>query len=705
MPIQGNYFSGDHGFLPGDGDMPASVEPFTGIDIHDEDAIKNWMTQTLEQLSDYYGPYHRLQKDNIAMYVGDTLSNDTIWNGQTLARSAKGGQKTNLLRPIIETHVARLSSSRADVSVLPMHSSEYHDLAAARNAEEALRMSFNDRKVDQKFEDSARCMLVSGLAYMLVEWDNDIGPALPQLEEGIAAIGEDGEQVVDEDGKPVYIKPNIRLGDVNYRLLRPDQVYEQPSEWGHNTDWVIIVEMVDVYRLRDRYPTMADKIKCGDAGMIRGMHKRVEKMTPVYTIYHRSTPALPHGRMITMTPDVILENMDLPYPTLNKYGKLPVARLHDMNVPGYDMPLPLTVMESGKPYQTLHNRINNNILRNLSLQTPKWIVNSAAGVRLSHLNNMSNIVQYKGDIGMAPRLDSPRTTPAEVFNYRETLGSEMQVVTGASHILNVPPPNTRAASMLEHQEEQEFKRAEPLIKHYNNFQAEVAQIALAIMADRYDEYDERMVKLTAHGSSAKFLRLKTADLVGPYDVKFERTSALPQSKQGRLNEAFRLFSAGLIDEAQYKKVIGYNADPELASAETKAYEKQLLENDLMIRGHDVQPPLEHEDHVEHLRALYPLLQSIEFAEMPPDIKAKIVSHGMAHEMWAWKRAQVSQVYALKVLKYVQWILFTSLPEAMPVGMGNPGTPLENVVTDRLTTPGAIPSGGDVVPSPDNTEAV
>jgi hypothetical protein len=124
----------------------------------------------------------------------------------------------------------------------------------------------------------------------------------------------------------------------------------------------------------------------------------------------------------------------------------------------------------------------------------------------------------------------------------------------------------------------------------------------------------------------------------------------------------------------------------------------------MMRGHEIEAPLEFEDHVEHLKAIYPILQSSEFAEMSDEIKMRFTSHAMAHEMHAWRRAQISQVYALKVLKHVQFIFFSALPEAMPVGVNNPGTPIENVVTDRLTTPGLAQPGG-VVPGPDNPEAV
>lgn len=712
MPISGRSFFSDHAFVGNNGSRtPVCIMPFTQLDLDDDVKVIDWVKGASGELMDYYQSYRDLYRSNIEMYVGAGLESTSLWGGQVHATTRVPPKaKTQLLRPIIESHVARLTSSRTNISVLPVHANDFSDIAAAKNAEQVIQQSFRSQNLNDKFEKAGRCTLVCGASYMLMEWDNALGPPLDILEEGIPVLDDEGNPKLDEEDQPIMIRPDIRMGDVGYRLLRPDQVLEQPGCWGQDVDWVIVLEMVDVYRLRQTYPTVAELIKpagsqLADFGNSVSLNKTSENQALVYKIYHRATPHFPNGRQVICTDDVILENTDLPYPSLNKYSMLPIARLEDMSIPGYELPLPLTVMEAGKPFQYLHDRINHNILRNLSLQTPKWIVHSGSGVKLAHLNNATNVVQFKGDASMAPRMDSPRTTSGEVYNYRQQLQTEMQVATGSSHILNVPPPNTRAASMLEHQEEQEFRRSEPLIRHMNDFQANVARIALAIMADKYDDSDGRTIKLAGHMGSKAFLKLKIADLMGPFDIIFERTSALPESKQGRLNEAARLFQLGLISADQYKKIIGYNADPELADADTKAFEKQLLENDLIIRGHEIEVPLEFEDHVEHLKAIYPIVQSSEFAEMPDELKQRMVAHAMAHEMYAWRRAQVSQVYALKVLKDVQWLFFSALPEAMPVGINNPGTPVENLVTERLTTPGLVQPSQNIVPGPDSPESV
>jgi len=431
-----------HGFVNPSGITPVSIDPFTSVDLENETDVLRWMMDTSEQLLQYYAPYRRMYAENIAVYTGMPFSEAAFaWSGGAWDRPIMNKQsrnQLNVIQPIIEAHLARITQSRAKVSVLPVHNNEYKDLSAAKTAEKLIEMSFRDRKMNDRLEDASRIMLVCGHSYLLAEWNPEIGPAMPELEEELPVLNEDtGEPEVDEDGNPIMIRPDYKIGDVDYRAMMPDQILEQPSRRWEDKDWVIRMETEDVYKLRERYPTVALDIKPAElhpslaAENTMWKKNKSENQTPVLYLYHKATKAHPEGRLIIATPDVVLENTTLPYPTLNKAGLLPIVRLHDTLPPGYEMPLPLTVLQSGKAYQRLFNNINSNITRNMSLNVPKWIVHSGSGVRLAHLNNTSNIVQYKGSV--RPTLDSPASTPAEFFAYRDRIRQELEQTTGASH--------------------------------------------------------------------------------------------------------------------------------------------------------------------------------------------------------------------------------------------------------------------------------
>lgn len=685
---------------------PVSIVPFTSVDIQNEGELISWLQETSHDLSQYYASYRDMYKDNINVYAGNVLNNSSVFPN-------KRNNELNIIQPIVESHVSRVTSSRAHVSVLPTHADQYSDLVSAQVAEKVLQMSFEHNKVTSLVEDAVRHMLVCGHSYIAVEWDDNAGKIIDRLKESVPILDEEDNPLEDDNGFPLMHNPRIREGDIKYRVMAPYEVLEQPGEWESNKDWLIHIEFVDVHKLQENYPKVAPLIHptpvgpSFDSDMFLNSLGQDDKRAIVYTLYHRSTPAFPNGRLIKATSEVVLENVDLPYPSLNDYSLLPVVRVHDRRVPGFRMPLPMTVMEAGKNHQRLFNRISHNINRDMSLRVPKWFNHVGSGVRPSQLNNSESIVTWKGEPWQKPTFESPPSVSNEQFAYRDKIMSELQVNTGSSHIMNEPPPNTRAAQMLQHQEEQEFRRAEPLIRHVNDFIAELGRITLAVMADTYMDDDERVIRLVGGTSIAAVQNFKTSDLLGPFDVKYERTSALPESKQGRLNEATRMYQLGLIDDQQYKKIIGFNEDPDFVTAETKAYEKQILENDLMRRGEKVEAPLEHEDHVEHLRAMYPLIQSVEFSEMPDQIKEGIIGHAMAHELFAWKRAQVSFNYSLKVNKHVEFLFFSALPEAVPIQAGNP-VPGDDTMKNRANTPGLGPQGRldpTDQPGPANPEAI
>jgi len=694
---------------------PISIKPLTPNVVSNEEDTLEWLKNTSEMLGDYYSTYRSLYRSNICTYVGDKSMGDNsiaasqaIWNNESLMRNPNPGRKDlNVIQPIVEAHLSRITSSRASISVLPVHSNEFHDLSAAKTSERMIDQSFVSQDVHGKFEFAGRTMLVCGHSYMLMEWDNEIGPPVSQIKEPIIMIDDDGEPVQDEEGNDIIVHPNTRMGDVSYRTLRPDQVLEQPGREWDRKNWVITLELRDVYETQLQYPSVSDEIRAGNMSPMDSrswlykQSQELEHQVLVMTCYHKANRVFPNGWKIVCTPDVLLESTELDSPTLNGYGMLPIARLDDTLVPGYELPLPMSVMEAGKGYAETFNRVDKVLRKDLSLSVPKWITHKLSGVNYQQLNTASSVVSFKGNI--APQLVRPSSTSGDFFAYRNGLLQEMKQNTGASHVFNSPPSNTRATTMLEHQEEQEFLRAEPLIRHMNDFMAEVAKIGLAIMADNYAEDEERVLKLMGTTGPSAYIRLQTADLMGPYDIKFERTSALPESKQGRINAALSMFESGIIDKNQFTKAIGYASDPDFMTAESKAFEKQLLENDLMSRGQQIEAPLEHEDHVEHLKALYPVIESIEFAEMPDEIKAQFVAHCMAHEMFAWRRAQISLKYAIKVADNVQWKFFSSLPAAVPVSVDQPGAAAgEEVLKERAITPGLVKPQE---PGPDNPTAV
>jgi len=655
-----SYFpQGGNNYLGG-GSLIPRFESIQDIDLENEKEILSWFSKTTLSLSEYYASWYSMCQENIAVYTSISPSDKYAnWTGDLPVSANKDkNSKTNFVAPIVETHVSRLTSSRATVSVLPVHSSEYTDKAAAQTSEQVIKTIFKDRKVEVLLEQVARHMLVCGSGYMVTYWDPDIGP--------------------DDSSKASPDDPMLpKMGDVNYKMLNYNQILQEPVPFDQ-MDWFIEIDRVNVERLKEKYPNNESDITPdtwdpyiqGDQTSYFGQN--TDKAATVLTLYHRSTSKTRDGLMIIVTKNTVLEVRSLPYPKLNAQRKLPLCRYDDTIPPGMVMPIPLTVLETAKGPQAQINQLNKNINRNINISAPKWVVKRGT-VTPEHLNNAAAVLSYRGD--RPPALITANTVPRELFDYRSLLVNDIHSNTGAfKQSFGGAAPNTRAGVMLEFHEEQEFKRAEPLIKRYNDFISDVAYITLCIASDYYTEEDDRKTKVIADKTGGPFRRFKVADLQGSYDVIVERTSALPDTKEGKLRWIVQLAQAfpDKFTWEQVKKALDFTSDKDLKTGETEAYELQTLENDILMRGMPAQAPQEYQDHVAHLHAIYPLIDSIGFAESPDELKLMVLDHTRAHEMLAWKKAITNPIYAMKVMQIPEFPkVFVSLPSIMPISAANP----------------------------------
>lgn len=640
--------------LLGTGSLIPKIKSIQDVDLNNEGEIVNWFQEAAVSLSEFYSSWYSMCRENISFYTGQTPFDQYLsWAGDIPIAVAKDkSSKTNYVAAIVETHVARLTSSRAAITVTPVHSNEYRDKSAAKTSEQVIKTIFRDRKLDEKAEKVVRHTLVCGSGYLLIEWDPKAGP-------------------LGEDGTP--------LGDVNYKILNFNEIMCEPAPL-EEMDWFIEIDRVSTERLNEQYPgiglepdTWNPFIQGDDSTLVGFNH---DEATTVLTLRHKAVPNLPQGLKIRVTRNNLLEIGEMDCEILAQKGKLPLCRLDDVVPPGMILPIPLTILEAAKGPQAQVNQLNKIINRNITVSAPKWVVRRGS-VSLEHLNNAAGILQYRGE--REPRLLTASSVPSEIFKYRETLLNDIHQTTGAfKQSFGSSAPNTRAGVMLEFHEEQEFKRAEPLIKRYNNFIADVADITLAYAACYYSDEDERTVKVMGDRTGGAFRRFQAADLTGTYDIKIERSSALPDSKEGKLRWITQLATLfpGKFDWEQVKKALDFGSDKDLVTSETAAYELQCLENDLIYQGINIKAPETYQDHLSHLKALYPLIDSIEFAELPVDVKKKFLDHARAHEMMAWQRGMTNPMYAQQITVNLPQYpkVFVTLPSIQPFTVEAPVPP-------------------------------
>jgi hypothetical protein len=644
------YPHSSHNLL-GTGSLIPKLTSPEDINLDSEPDIIRWLDETTFSLSEFYASWYRMCLENISIYTGVTPYDQHVsWAGDIpISVQQEKNTKTNFVCPLVETHVSRLTGTRAAVSVLPAHSTEYSDKSAAKTGEQVAKTILYDRKYDHYLEKSVRQMLICGSSALKVDWDPKLGTCKVDPQTGIPEC----------------------MGDVGFKLLAYDEVFIEPAP-RDEIGWYIEIDRVNVERLKEQYPHKASSIQedthnpfmHGDDTQVVGYNH--DKAATVFTLYQKATDNLPNGLMIKATKREVLEVSEFPYPSMNKVRQLNLCLLDDIVPPGMVIPIPLTVLEASKGPQVQVNQLNKIISRNISISAPKWIVQRGS-VSVEHLNNAAAVLQYRGST--RPSLETASTVPAEVMNYRQTLIDNMRENTGAfKQSFGDAAPNTRANSMLEFHEEQEFKKAEPLIKRVNDFISESVKKALMVASDYYQDDQDRTIQVMGRRPSGPYRRFKAAELSGSFDIRIERTSNLPDSKEGKLRWVTTLAQnfPGKFDWEQVKKALDLSDDSALETPETAAYELQLLENDMLFQGVPCKSPTEYQDHISHLKAIYPIIDSIPFAELPESLKKGFLSHVMAHEMFAWKKSLTNAAWATKLMQMPHFPkVFISLPSVMP----------------------------------------
>ena len=259
-------------------------------------------------------------------------------------------------------------------------------------------------------------------------------------------------------------------------------------------------------------------------------------------------------------------------------------------------------------------------------------------------------------------------------------------------------------------EEQENQRANTDIKKHNAFIKKLARMSLAICGDKYKEEDGRTIRIVGKNNVFSVKALDVAKLGGPYDIRVQRTTALSESKSGRLSQILALEGRfpGMLPREQVLDMLDLANDQKFYDVATVALQASEHENELMLEGRAVQPPERYEEQIVHWQSHVKFIQTRSFKEdVPPEIKQLYFDHVEAHEFFIIEKAKeptVSPAFMQKLQALEGFPLFSvvAAPAATPspdMGQGDPmaggqGAPPPEAPTDEQGMPEPTDPGED-----------
>lgn len=616
-----------------------------GGPVERDAAILKYLNETIMLLLDWKEKITRVQRYNAMLYRGRHYSSQDemmnlpyVKNRQINKNHAK--IVLNYIGKAVDDHVSAMAGYEPNVATMPVNEEE-GDRVNAREAKEIIDYYNEFLGMKLFFERFHRRKKIQGETFGVVDWDPDLGdyhPAYKELrrmkqEEGgdpdepiPLTDPETGQQIVGEDGDPIFITTGVRVGDLKIRHEYSERMlYPCPEsyEWDdvpyfHNLIWMTVDEV------KARWPKHADNIKAD--GMFRRhigpVGRSLEQKVCVRYTYHKPTTFLDPGFYAYSTETVLLESG----PKLFNHDRLPCIRGTDI-----DLEYEITGMSFIQNLVSLNQAINNStsmILQNQALFAyPKYTSPRGAKVRFTDLGDDRGIYEYSGP--KQPELMVNNSTPGDVWKWRDAMRDEFKTFANIFAPSQGHAPDGITANVaLRMIDEEERKAHKPAIdKHSNNVEL-LWRLGLTTLATYRDPSDGAMIQIIGKNNERYLKYFDVANLEKPVTIKVVRSSGLPENPAARtqtvldLNEAFPGTWKGdevleTLDIAKPDKMI------ESATLSRRAAESEV--EDILEGLGNVPPPQEYHDILPRYRVYEKAVQSRAFEEAAPQIKQRMIN--------------------------------------------------------------------------------
>lgn len=623
--------------------------------LNDEEAwhgvLLKYINDTTKVLLDYKKPQTDVQRLNTQLYRGkhwihqNISSNLMSERNRKLNLSKQGLLVLNYLGQVADNYTAEMCGYEPSLVVRPKNNEE-QDKVAARLLKEALDHYFYVLEVKSNFAPFHLRTVVHGEAFKFVLWNPDGGDILPaykELRDMKLQLGQDpdvvvpllnpesGQQELNVDGEPIFLSQTIKQGD----LMIQDEYAERvlypavPSGEWKDVPYLHRLVPMEIDEVKARWPKYADKIKRDSmfkdyisvAGQTLGDYIMVR-----YT-YHKPNQFLEKGFTCWSTEHCILQAGDKEF----NHDELPCIRAIDIQVP-----FETSGMSRFQNLATLNHAMNSSttsILRNhQQFGNPKYAVPRGAKVRLVDLGDDRTIYEYSGN--MKPEIMTQSHTPADTWKLKEAMRDEFKTLAMLEGPQAAAAPSGVTANVaLRMLEEQYRKLKKPSIDRHSSNVQQLGRLMLATLGTYRDPEDGALLEVLGKNNQRALRYFDSSALSKPYTVELLKSSGLPDSPAAKtqlvmdLSEKFE----GMFTNDEVLEHLDIARPEQMIDIGTVSRRSAEGEVEEILAGMPVLPPQMYHDILPRYRVFEKAVQSRNFDEADPQIKARMLNHIMAME--------------------------------------------------------------------------
>jgi hypothetical protein len=643
--------------------------PFQFREDKSDEGTLIWLNNNFDSMEIASESRMRTYRRYLAMYKGlhwnsgDTR--DTLRDEEYTDRNPK--HSVNFVYEFTEAKVAQNARMKSHVAAIP-NNDEQPDYNNAKLCKLLIDAKRYELQIDDIFQKNDRVSFNMGHSFIYIPWDPECGEVAPSYK---ALEKKYGKGKVPKPSGSGKLAP-VKVGDVKVKVVGPDKVFPElfKQSWDE-LDHLDYIEWDYIEKVKADYPKKAKDIQENSRKMFDYNTSELgypKDQVMVRYFFHKPTKYLPEGILIKYTDDVILEKGPFPY----EDGELPFVPQTDIDV--YGELWGRSYISNIEQMQRMYNNIQSGIARDFSIgSAPKWMMPKGA-CDIHSLNNDFTIVEYTGPV--APQIVTPSATSARNFEFQDLLEKKMSSLSTVYDISRGEVPSgVTANSALRFLDEQESQRIIVQEQKRKRTVLAVYRMMLSRMKQYYTAADGRTVRILGQNNEYLIKSMQKADFTKIYDVELQNTSALPDTKAGKISaiidlnmatqtdpifkkaEVIEMLELGTSDYFQDKSTISVNA------ARTNL--QRILDSEEYVE------PKPYEDLLVHYSIFDKALQEDTFKNKT-DLKVKenLAKYVLVLEGLMYDRATKNQKFLLQMMELDNYPMFFQPEAPLQMLMGN-----------------------------------
>lgn len=449
----------------------------------------------------------------------------------------------NHISPIIESRLAKLSTVRPSMNVLPV-SSEESDLKVAKLSRDIIKSVYEKLNLKNLIAQATHWSEITGTCFYKVVWNSKAGKAV----------------YIDNNKNKVY------EGEVEVSVVPPYEIFPDSNSAG-SLDECFSVIHAKAYHIKDIKNiwgvdvtgSEVDTMTLSQVSNIGGLGYKAETRKIDHNIKHDhavvierySAPSTdhPNGRLTIVCEDKLLFDGDLPYQNMME-GKrgFPFIRQVSLFQPGCFWGS--SVIERVIPVQRAYNAVKNRKHEYINRLCMGVLMVEDGSVDINDLEeegiSPGKVLVYRQG-SCEPKLMKNESLPLDFEKEEEKLLNEFSEISGVSNIFTTSSwSRTLSGTALELMIEQDSARLNSTTEQIKNAVQLVAKQILKL----YKQFavTPRLVKTANNNGSVEVMYWKSSDL-GSEELEFSSESELGESVSTKREQILKLMEAGLLTDS------------------------------------------------------------------------------------------------------------------------------------------------------------